>query len=273
MNGSCLAVTQQSYVFDNSWQQGRARLDAIEAFLDPGTIRALDGLGVAAGWRCLELGAGGGSIAAWLARRVGETGSVVATDLDTSHLLKLDAAPNLEIRRHDIVKDPLEEREFDLIHVRLVLQHIPERDRVLVKLVAALRPGGWLLLEEVDNVSSLPISELGGQEHARTQAIRFRQFEAAGLPLDYGRHLPTLLRRAGLTEIGNEGRAFVTEGGSPGARWLQLSLTQLRPRLTGPDKLTDAELDRMLELCADPEWAALSPIIFACWGRAAAKAA
>ncbi|MGH6878459.1 MAG: hypothetical protein ACREHV_13950, partial [Rhizomicrobium sp.] len=119
-------------------------------------------------------------------------------------------------------------------------------------------------------VSGVPVSDLGAREHVRSQSVRLRQFEAAGIPADYGRHMPRLMRKAGLVEIGNEGRVFVMEGGSPGARWFQLSMEQLRARLVGPGKLTDAEVDRMLELFADPEWAALSPIIFACWGRAAA---
>ncbi|MDB5410531.1 MAG: putative methyltransferase [Rhodospirillales bacterium] len=262
-------MADQSYVFDNAWQRGRARLDAVEAFLDPGTIRALEGLGVAPGWRCLELGAGGGSIAAWLSSRVGPAGKVVATDLDTRYVAERADAANIEIRRQDIVADPLEASAFDLVHARLVLEHIPQRDAVLAKLTRSLRPGGWLMLEAVDYVSGVPVSELGAAEHARSQDVRLRAFGAAGLKADYGRHLPRLMRAAGLVEIGNEGRVFVMEGGSPGARWFQLSMEQVRDRLVGPERLSDAEVDRMLGLFADPEWAALSPIILAAWGRAA----
>lgn len=261
----------QSYVFDNAWQRGSARLDAVEAFLDPGTIHLLDRIGIGPGMRCLELGAGGGSIANDLSRRVGPTGHVVATDLDTRHLAARVAAAhvaNVEVRQHDIVKEPLGETEFDLIHARLVLEHIPERDQVLTKLVRALKPNGWLLVESVDYVSAVPVSELGAKEHAHTQSTRLREFEGAGIKFDLGRHLPRLLRAAGLRDVDNEGRVTVMEGGSACALWFQLSMEQLRPRLVGPGKLTDAEVDRMLELFADPEWAALSPIILGCWGRA-----
>ena len=257
----------QNYLLDNAWLRAGARLDAIEAFLDPGTIRALQWLGIAAGWHCLELGAGGGSIAAWLSQHVGDAGKVIATDLDIRHLAERVSAPNLEVWRHDIVADPLGEGDFDLVHARLVLQHIPERALVLQKLVRSLRPGGWLLLEEVDYVSAVPVSERGAREHIHSQSVRLRQFEAAGIPADYGRHLPRLIREAGLIEVGNEGRVFVMEGGSPGARWFQLSMEQLRSHLVGPGKLTEAEIDLMLAFFADPDWAALSPIILACWGR------
>jgi SAM-dependent methyltransferase len=262
-------MPEPSYLLDNAWHRGRARLDAMEAFLDPGTFALLERIGVSDGWHCLELGAGGGSVADWLARRIGTSGRIVATDLDTCHLAARAAATMIEIRQHDIVTEELEECAFDLIHARLVLEHLPERDLVLRKLVRALRAGGWLLVESVDYVSAVPVSELGAREHERSQKIRLRQFEGAGIKFDLGRCLPCMLRANGLIEVGNEGRVFVMEGGSPGALWFRLSMEQLRPHLVGSGKLSDAEVDRMLEFFANPDWVALSPVIFAAWGRAA----
>ena len=92
-------------------------------------------------------------------------------------------------------------------------------------------------------------------------------FAGTGIDPYYGRRLPECLRGAGLQEVGNEARAWVMHGGSPGARWFQLSLAHLRPRLVEADLLTDAEVDRMLELFDDPNWAALSPLIVAAWGQ------
>src|SRR5262245_60645354 len=99
------------YVLQDHEALGRLR--ALEAALDSGTIRFLEALGTCEGWRCLEVGAGAGSIAAWLCQRVGATGHVLATDLDTRFLDALDA-PNLEVRRHDITTDELPEGAFDL---------------------------------------------------------------------------------------------------------------------------------------------------------------
>jgi SAM-dependent methyltransferase len=266
-----MSMAGSSYVFDNAWREGRARLDAVEEFLDPGSITLLERLGVGHGWTCLELGAGGGSIARWLSSRVGEAGRVVATDLDTRHLVDLAGLGNVEVRQHDIVAEPLDEAAFDLVHVRLVLEHLRERDGVLRKLVGALKPDGWLLIEAVDYVSAVSISERGAQEHARSQSVRLRTFEASGLDAFYGRRLPRALREAGLADVGNEGRVSVMEGGSPGARWFELSMRQVRARLVGDGKLSDAEVDRMLDLFRDPGWAAFSPVIMACWGRAKAR--
>lgn len=69
------------YPFDQAWQHESERLTALEQGLDPGTIRHLEALGVGPGWRCWEVGAGAGSIAAWLCQRVGDEGHVIATDL------------------------------------------------------------------------------------------------------------------------------------------------------------------------------------------------
>jgi SAM-dependent methyltransferase len=241
------------------------RIRAAEELLDEGTARVLDRVGVGAGWKCLEVGAGGGSVARWMADRVGASGHVVATDLDTRGLSS--ESPVLEIRQHDIVADPLESSQFDLIHARLVLEHLSAREQVLEKLVSALRPGGWLVVEDVDYVSGVPISDLGAAEHARTQAVRLETFGKSGVDHVLGRRLPTLLRSAGLVEVGNEGRAWVMEGGSPGARWFKLSMAHLRGRLVGPEGLSDAEVDRMLELFDDPDWSAFSPIVVAAWGQ------
>jgi SAM-dependent methyltransferase len=137
---------------------------------------------------------------------------VVATDLNARHLAVRATAPTIEIRRHDAVKEALEERAFDLIHVRLVLEHLPERDLVLPKLVRALRSGGWWLVESVDYVAAVLVSELGAHDHERSQRIRVRQFEGAGIKFDLGRHLPRMQRTNGLVEVGNE-RSRLHDGG------------------------------------------------------------
>src|ERR671926_1587140 len=124
------------YRFDNAWLLARERLAALEAQLDPGTIRHLQALGVGERWQCLEVGGGGGSIAEWLCRQVGPAGRVVATDINTRFLEALDFA-NLEVRVHNIVEDELEPGTFDLVHARGVLVHVSQRDTVLERVVSA----------------------------------------------------------------------------------------------------------------------------------------
>jgi hypothetical protein len=121
-------------------------------------------------------------------------------------------------------------------------------------------------VENTDYASSVPVSEFGAAEHEHVQSVRMREFARMGIDHFYGRQLPAKLRAHGLGEVGNDGRVWIQEGGSPAARWLGLSLAHLRGRLVGPDQLTDAELDRMVELCYDPRWTAFSPIIIGAWG-------
>ena len=119
---------ETKYAYDNARAVQSERLAALAEALDPGTVRHLDSIGVGRGWRCLEVGAGGGSIAAWLSERVAGDGAVVATDLDTTVLREL-WRPNLEIRVHDVLEDDLPEGEFDLVHVRLLLGWLSEPQR------------------------------------------------------------------------------------------------------------------------------------------------
>jgi 2-polyprenyl-3-methyl-5-hydroxy-6-metoxy-1,4-benzoquinol methylase len=106
----------------------RRRLDLLQQVHDPATIRELETLGSLSGWHCLDIGAGAGSIAVWLAQAVGNAGSVLATDLDTKFLEQL-RLPNLKVARHDITSDHLPDSCFDLIHSRLLVHLLPQREK------------------------------------------------------------------------------------------------------------------------------------------------
>src|SRR5438477_10948072 len=128
------------------------RLHFLQQILDPVTFRRLEQIGVQQGWRCLEVGAGEGSIAHWLAKKVGPQGKVVATDIEI-RLMDKQHEPNLEIRRHDILVDDLEQGYYDLVHTRAVLMHLSDPVQAVKKMAGAVRPGGWLFLEEFDSIS------------------------------------------------------------------------------------------------------------------------
>jgi 2-polyprenyl-3-methyl-5-hydroxy-6-metoxy-1,4-benzoquinol methylase len=146
------AADKAEYRLDNAWRDARARLTSIEGWLAPGTIGHLRARGVGAGWRCLEVGGGGGSIARWLCAQVGPGGQVVATDIDT-RFLEVLKEQNLRVERHDVAVDALPAALFDLVHCRLLLAHLPQRQAVVARLAAAVKPSGWLVAEEMDFVS------------------------------------------------------------------------------------------------------------------------
>ncbi|MGZ4524963.1 MAG: class I SAM-dependent methyltransferase [Mycobacterium sp.] len=141
------------------------RLRLIEQFNDPSTFRHLDAIGVAEGWRCLEVGAGAGSVVRWLSQRVGPSGHVVAADLDVRFLGDIDTQ-NVLVRRCDITQDPLEPSSYDLVHARSVLTHLRDPVAVLRRMTAALRPGGWLTVEDTDN------GTVEGQQIQRIPSLR-----------------------------------------------------------------------------------------------------
>jgi ubiquinone/menaquinone biosynthesis C-methylase UbiE len=127
------------------------RLTLLEQVFDP-LSRRRRGM-VQPGWRCLEIGAGRGSMAVWLAEQVGPSGHVVATDIDVGYLERLDL-PNLEVVQHDILEDslePLDPGSFDLVCSRLMVFHLVGRhDTAIARMAQCLRPGGCLIDEDAD---------------------------------------------------------------------------------------------------------------------------
>jgi SAM-dependent methyltransferase len=262
-----------TYVLDNAWEQARERLTGLEAWYDPGTIRHLEALGVAPGWRCLEVGAGGGSIAAWLGERVGPSGSVLATDIDT-HLLAQLTYPTVTILRHDIVREELPAGEFDLVHSRFVLEHLPEREQVLQRLVAALCPGGWLLVESIDFAAYVPGSGVDDAEAAlfsKRVAVGNRVVAGRRGDRNYGRRLFGALQGVGLVAVAAEGRVTVAQGGSAASRFWQLTNEQMREGMLATGLMTAAELARYEALLEDPAVTYLMPMAVAAWGQRPAE--
>jgi 2-polyprenyl-3-methyl-5-hydroxy-6-metoxy-1,4-benzoquinol methylase len=136
-----LNTSDDTYLLKQGWEQERARLAGLSAQFDQVTVRHLGAVGVGSGWHCLEIGAGAGSIADWLAVTVGAAGRVMVTDIDTRFLGNV-AVPHVEVVRHDVTSDPIEQDAFDLVHVRAVLEHVPDPGEVVARLVRALRPSG-----------------------------------------------------------------------------------------------------------------------------------
>src|SRR5882757_5417548 len=255
------------YALDNAGKQASTRFDALAAMYDPVTIRHLENLGVSPGWRCLEVGGGGGSIAAWLAARVGPTGHVLATDLDP-RFLDESKAPNLEVRRHNIVTESLPEATFDLIHARLVLIHLPEREKVLERLVAALKPGGWLIEEEFDSASLPADSAISpGEIQSKAQTALFQLVEERGIERRWGRLLYGRLRAHGLVEVRAEARLFMWQGGSAGASLMRANFAQLHDPLIASRHISEEELLQDLAALDNPDFMTPSPIMWTACGR------
>jgi SAM-dependent methyltransferase len=259
----------EGYLLANQQVQAGTRFEALATLFDPSTFRHLREIGVGAGWRCWEVGAGGMSVPNWLAARVGPTGLVIATDIDTSWLANAGADP-VRILRHDVGADDPPVTDLDLVHVRLVLTHVPQRGTALASMIAALRPGGWLLIEEADP-GLQPL--LCPDDHGPAQhlANRLRQgfrtlMSARNADLNYGRALPRLLRDHGLVDVAADAYFPIT---SPACATLErATVEQIRDRLISAGIATAAEIDQHLDNIATGQLPdlATSPMISA-WGR------
>jgi SAM-dependent methyltransferase len=261
------ATNHGRYIFDNAAAETAARFSALATIFDPGTIRHLTEIGVTKGWTCLEIGAGGGTIADWLCDRVGPEGRVTATDIDTQYLNSLNK-PNLDVRRHDIARDVLPQEAFDLVHVRLVLVHLPERNEVLTRIVSALKPGGWLLAEEFDSLSLQPDPVIASTEiPIKTLSAMEQLMALRGVDSLYGRRLAARVRSLGLASVTAEGRLFMWEGQSTGADLTRANFKQIRNELIELGLITESEFDRDVDLLAQYELLFPSPIMWAVRGR------
>lgn len=255
------------YALANAWQQARQRLALLESELDPATRRRVLAAGIGAGAHCLEVGAGGGSIAHWLCHVVGPTGRVVATDIDP-RLVALDAPPGLEVLQHDLTRDPLPAAQFDLVHVRWLLHHLPDLDPVIDRLVAALKPGGLLLVEEPD---FYPVhAGHSGSPPLYAQfmdALTRSVVSATGRDCYWARGLPALLAGHGLQNLQAAAEVAVLRGGEALARFYQLSGQQARQRVLDTGLISTADYDAALGLLGDAKLWAFGACTVATWGR------
>ncbi|MGP9022875.1 methyltransferase domain-containing protein [Streptomyces sp. BR1] len=258
----------RGYLLDNQQSEAGVRFGALSELFDPVTFRHVDRLGIGAGMRCWEVGAGGGSVPLGLAERVGPAGSVIATDIDVSWTRDI-ADGVIEVLSHDVVADPPPPGSFDLVHARLVLVHVPDRAEALRHMVQALRPGGWLLLEDADPML-LPLAcpDESGPEQRLANRLRtgFRTLMAGrGADLAYGRTLPRVLREAGLADVQADAYFPIT---SPACAVLEdATVRQVRHHLVAQGLATDEEIDRHLaDVAAGRLDPATAPMISA-WGR------
>jgi SAM-dependent methyltransferase len=256
---------RQDYVFDPVWEKETERLRTNEAIWDPGTLERLERLGVGPGWRCLEIGAGSGSVARWLADRVTPGGHVLVTDLETERLHPLAELPQVDVVRHDLREEELPEESFDLVHARMVLQHLPDRAAAVHRLVRALRPGGLLFLEDTDS-STLFRTFLSEEFLQDVRGAGYGLMRESGHD-PRGGHVDLRLALAAGLETTAEGRAVMVRGGSEQARHYMLWLEFMRPRVTAAGLLDDARIDQALAEMADPAHHWLSQVLISTIGR------
>jgi len=255
------------YVFTNADERAKTRYSALSALHDAQSIRTMERLGVSKGWSCLEVGGGGGSIASWLCSRVGDEGRVVATDIAPDFLHTL-AFPNLEVLCHDIRNEGLPEQQFDLAHARLVLMHLPEREVALHRMIRSVKPGGWLVLEEMDDLGIMPDPSVNPREEELRVRYAFQHVLAShGVELRYGRLLPQQLQACGLVNLGAEASASIWKPNSPGAALLKLACRELREPILASGLISPSQYEAEMNRVDEPDFLMPSPMMWTVWGQ------
>jgi SAM-dependent methyltransferase len=254
-----------NYLLDNEGEQAAQRFDALSDVFDPVTFRHLEVVGVDKGWRCWEVGAGGPSVPSWLASKVGGD-CVIASDIDVRWL---GTHAGFGVLEHDVVTDAPPPGPFDLVHARLVLTHLPSRDVALSNMVAALRPGGWLVIEDFD-VDFQPCATPDASTPQQYLANRIRAgfitlLAERGVDLELGRKLPRLFRQHGLVDVAAD--AYFPLALPAGAALDCSNVDQVRTGLIGLKVASDEEIDSYLAAAESGAIDIATPPLVSVWGR------
>jgi hypothetical protein len=167
--------------------------------------------------------------------------------------------------RHDITADGLP-TGFDVVHARWLVEWLPDKRLALQRMIAALRPGGVLLIEDPDFITIYSTGELAVRSVMRAAMAHLE----ATCPVDceYGRRLPGDLIALGLVDVQAEGRCPIVRGGSPmAAQFLRLTIEKLKASVLAKGIVPEATYDNAVAAFEDPDITIVAPLTVAAWGH------
>ena len=234
------------------------------------TKRLLDAIGVAAGWRCLDLGCGPGGITAPLSERVGATGRVLGLDADPGFIaLARTAAPaNAKYLVGDAYATGLDDESFDLVHCRFVASTAGHPERLVAEAVRLVRPGGVVAFQEADfhTLRCFP-------PHPAWSELRrhYRDCFPGDDADPIGHALYRALLAAGLSDVAYRPCLVGVRSEDPWRDYLPATVELLRSTVTGRLGVDPGRLDTLLRDCrahlADAETVFTSFTLVQVWGH------
>jgi 2-polyprenyl-3-methyl-5-hydroxy-6-metoxy-1,4-benzoquinol methylase len=260
------------YPLDNDDPRAATHHALLSRLLDTDSSRRTLNLLDLRGKRCLEVGAGAGRFAYWLAHQVGAQGHVLATDVKP---LDIPHHPQLSVMQHDVTTEQPLGTDWDLIHARLTLGHLPQRRAVLARLAQSLNPGGWLLVEDwdasrTDMVLAAPTAAVNRLYTRFQQTLGAKVFAAAGTDRGWARRIHAAMLDEHLTDVDTtiQGRAW--PGGGAGCQLIAGTLGQVRDKLLAAG-LAAHELDQVRVLLDDPRLVLAGHLLYSTSGRRAVR--
>lgn len=200
---------------------------------DPTAFALFDRIGVGRGWKVLEVGPGKGSLHMELRRRV--KGSIDA--VERSHVFanllrtrcRRDGLGPGTIWETDLIDTPLPLGAYDLIFARWVFLFLPDPEAHLSKLVAALKPGGLLAIEDYCRPTMRRVPEPPHWENFLKADLAF--FASQGGDANIGARLPDLYERVGLTVVDVRPTIKLGPAGSAVWNWVSSYFMGVMPQL------------------------------------------
>ncbi|MEV5846968.1 class I SAM-dependent methyltransferase [Streptomyces sp. NPDC051985] len=242
------------------------RIDVGALAYDDLTLARLRALGAGPGWRCLDVGAGTGTVSRRLLDEAG-VDSVLAVDRDVRFL---GERPGLEVLEADVTAPGVVRGRFRLVHARFVLMHLPEHERLISALAELVEPGGVLVLGDAVDLTSdrTPDTPYTTVMRAMWQGLR----ATIGTDVSWVPSYPHLLRAAGLGSVAAEIHVPPLLPGSPISRFWTDTWERSRAAMLATGLVDDAAVDAAVRYLSSDECAALSAGMLTAWGWKPAEA-
>ena len=152
-------------------------------------------------------------------------------------------------------------------------QHLPQPESGLKRMSTAVKPGGWILIEELDNLA-IPSSDSNDPQadfFYRSIHKYLGLLKEAGGRAEFGRNVRYFLEQIGYDDIANEGHTFLVRGGEPWATALITSAMLVWKRLIDTELVIEEEIretaDEIERLLSNPSFQFVSTPLFSAWGR------
>ncbi len=241
------------YIFEPNLEDRELhRLRMIEAARDPSTIQFLHRTGIQAGWKCLEIGPGAGSMLKWIGEKVGTSGLVIGVEKKPIYLRKFSSLP-YDIREGDFLEVGLDGL-LDLVYGRYFLIHNKNNMEHLRKIHGLLKPDGYAVLEEPDFTSAKLLNDGSNTSQHRVNSAICKMFLDYGLDPAYGLRFPQNLRTAGFQIVEAHSTIHLCEGKSPIANLMAESAFVLSQEYQKTGEATANDIQQYVANAHNPEF-------------------